>query len=58
LTIKEIKEELTKITNKNEFIKKISSVLGSNDHIARSLTLRMLGYMSNIVSDLPELHYK
>lgn len=56
--MKEVKGEIPKILNKNEFIKRISSVLGSNDPIARGITLKVLAIMSPIIIEKIELHIK
>jgi hypothetical protein len=44
-------KELPKILNKNELVKKFSSVLESNDSIAKSITLQILAKLSNIMTE-------
>lgn len=55
---KEVRDEFPKVLNKNELIKRIAGVLGSNDPIARALVLRMLAHMSEIIADRLDLHHK
>jgi integrator complex subunit 7 len=45
------------LKTKEIFLSRINSVLESNDPIARSLTIRLLGVLGQ-VSDSPELHYR
>lgn len=54
----EVRGEFDKVLNKNELTKRISSVLGSNDPIARALTLRTLAAMSDILSERIDLQHK
>lgn len=45
------------LKTKEIFLARINSILESNDPIARSLTIRLLGVLGQI-SDSPELHYR
>eukprot|EP01117_Protostelium_nocturnum_P008244 TRINITY_DN2943_c0_g2_i1.p1 TRINITY_DN2943_c0_g2~~TRINITY_DN2943_c0_g2_i1.p1 ORF type:complete len:859 (+),score=148.98 TRINITY_DN2943_c0_g2_i1:164-2740(+) len=56
---KEREEEKWKrgINNLDEIVKRINSVLMSNDPIARAITLRTLGKLSEIVGDRINIHH-
>ncbi|KAI9318475.1 hypothetical protein BX666DRAFT_1928362 [Dichotomocladium elegans] len=51
------KQHLTKVINVEETVRRVLPVLGSNDPIARSIALRILGCMSMIIADKIEIHY-
>ncbi|XP_074662713.1 integrator complex subunit 7-like [Tubulanus polymorphus] len=48
---------LDKIINVDEFIRRIFSVIHSNDAVARSLTLRTLGSMAAIIPERKNVHH-
>ncbi|KAI7905757.1 uncharacterized protein BX663DRAFT_529835 [Cokeromyces recurvatus] len=48
---------LAKVINVEETVRRILPVLGSNDPIARSITLRVLGCMSMIISEKLDVQY-
>ncbi|XP_057376792.1 integrator complex subunit 7-like [Daphnia carinata] len=50
-------KHLDKILNVDEFVKRIFTVIHSNDPIARSLALRTLGSMAIIISDRKSVHH-
>ncbi|KAI8384306.1 uncharacterized protein BYT42DRAFT_492775 [Radiomyces spectabilis] len=50
-------QHLAKVFNIEETVRRIMTVLGSNDPIARSITLRILGCMAKIVSEKLEVHH-
>ena len=50
------KRFLPQITNMDEFVKRISVVLHSNDPLARSLTLRLLGTLSSVIPERKHIH--
>ena len=49
--VQQSERHLDKITNVDEFVKRISSVLHSNDPVARALTLRLLGSVAVIIPE-------
>jgi len=48
---------LDKILNVDEFVKRIFSVILSNDPIARALTLRTLGSLCGLISEDKKVHH-
>ncbi|XP_053314662.1 integrator complex subunit 7 [Spea bombifrons] len=50
-------KHLEKILNVDEFVKRIFSVIHSNDPVARAITLRMLGSMASIIPDRKNAHH-
>lgn len=50
-------KHLEKITNVDEFVKRIFMVIHSNDPVARSLTLRALGSVSIIIPEQQQVHH-
>ncbi|KAI7870111.1 hypothetical protein BDF14DRAFT_1721510 [Spinellus fusiger] len=48
---------LAKVLNVEETVRRILSVLDSNDPVARSITLRILGCMSMIISEKLDVHF-
>jgi len=55
--VQQSERHLDKITNVDEFVKRVSTVLHSNDPVARALTLRMLGSMASIIPERKAAHY-
>ena len=55
--VKQSERHLDKITNVDEFIKRIFSVIHSNDPIARALTLRTLGAVASIIPERRQAHH-
>ncbi|KAJ8655967.1 hypothetical protein O0I10_008407 [Lichtheimia ornata] len=51
------KQHLNKVFNVEETVKRVMPVLGSNDPIARAITLRILGCMSMIIADKLDVHH-
>ncbi|CDS03704.1 hypothetical protein LRAMOSA01105 [Lichtheimia ramosa] len=51
------KQHLNKVLNVDETVKRVMPVLGSNDPIARAITLRILGCMSMIIADKLDVHH-
>lgn len=50
-------KHLEKITNVDEFVKRIFMVIHSNDPVARSLTLRTLGSVASIIPEQQQVHH-
>ncbi|XP_022912913.1 integrator complex subunit 7 [Onthophagus taurus] len=50
-------KHLDKISNVDEFVKRIFSVIHSNDPIARALTLRTLGAVAGIIPERQQVHH-
>uniref|UniRef100_A0A8D0HIC1 Integrator complex subunit 7 n=1 Tax=Sphenodon punctatus TaxID=8508 RepID=A0A8D0HIC1_SPHPU len=50
-------KHLEKILNVDEFVKRIFSVIHSNDPVARAITLRMLGSMASIIPERKNAHH-
>uniref|UniRef100_H3AI56 Integrator complex subunit 7 n=1 Tax=Latimeria chalumnae TaxID=7897 RepID=H3AI56_LATCH len=50
-------KHLEKILNVDEFVKRIFSVIHSNDPIARAITLRMLGSLASIIPERKNAHH-
>ncbi|KAI8887768.1 hypothetical protein K501DRAFT_241903 [Backusella circina FSU 941] len=48
---------LTKVINVEETVRRILAILGSNDPIARAITLRVLGCMSMIIAEKLDVQY-
>ena len=46
-----------KITNVDEFLRRIFAVIHSNDPVARALTLRTLGLIASIVPEKKQIHH-
>ncbi|XP_065832836.1 integrator complex subunit 7-like [Oscarella lobularis] len=55
--VQDSQAHLEKILNVDEFMKRIFSVIHSNDPIARSLTLRMFGSLAPIVAERKNVHH-
>ena len=49
---------LDKITNVDEFIKRVFAVMHSNDPVARALTLRTLGAVAVIIPERKQAHHR
>ncbi|RCH79334.1 Integrator complex subunit 7, partial [Rhizopus azygosporus] len=54
---KEASHHLEKVMNVDETVRRILPILGSNDPIARSLTLRVLGCMSSIIAEKLDVQF-
>uniref|UniRef100_A0A671VJP5 Integrator complex subunit 7 n=1 Tax=Sparus aurata TaxID=8175 RepID=A0A671VJP5_SPAAU len=50
-------KHLEKILNVDEFVKRVFSVIHSNDPVARSITLRMLGSLASIIPERKNAHH-
>lgn len=50
-------KHLDKISNVDEFIRRVYSVIYSNDPIARALTLRTLGAVAGIIKERAQVHH-
>ncbi|XP_050807748.1 integrator complex subunit 7 isoform X3 [Gopherus flavomarginatus] len=50
-------KHLEKILNVDEFVKRVFSVIHSNDPVARAITLRMLGSMASIIPERKNAHH-
>lgn len=50
-------KHLDKILNVDEFVRRIFSVVHSNDPVARALTLRTLGSIATIIQDRKNVHH-
>ncbi|XP_004028409.2 integrator complex subunit 7 isoform X2 [Gorilla gorilla gorilla] len=50
-------KHLEKILNVDEFVKRIFSVIHSNDPVARAITLRMLGSLASIIPERKNAHH-
>uniref|UniRef100_A0A8V5FSU3 Integrator complex subunit 7 N-terminal domain-containing protein n=1 Tax=Melopsittacus undulatus TaxID=13146 RepID=A0A8V5FSU3_MELUD len=48
---------LKKILNVDEFVKRVFSVIHSNDPVARAITLRMLGSMASVIPERKNAHH-
>ncbi|XP_074598658.1 integrator complex subunit 7 [Brevipalpus obovatus] len=55
--IQESEKHLDKIINLDEFVRRLFSVTYSNDPIARSTTLRVLGSVSCIIAERKNIHH-
>lgn len=50
-------QQLRKVVNIEEVVKRVFVVLQSNDPIARVLTLRLLGAMAHIIAERSDVHH-
>ncbi|KAJ3606218.1 hypothetical protein NHX12_025738 [Muraenolepis orangiensis] len=50
-------KHLEKILNVDEFVKRVFSVIHSNDPVARAITLRMLGSLASVIPDRKNAHH-
>lgn len=50
-------KHLDKISNVDEFVRRVFSVTYSNDPIARALTLRTLGAVAGIIPERQQVHH-
>uniref|UniRef100_A0A8C6TRW9 Integrator complex subunit 7 n=1 Tax=Neogobius melanostomus TaxID=47308 RepID=A0A8C6TRW9_9GOBI len=50
-------KHLEKILNVDEFLKRVFSVIHSNDPVARAITLRMLGSLASIIPERKNAHH-
>lgn len=50
-------KHLDKISNVDEFVRRVYSVIHSNDPIARALTLRTLGAVASIIAERAQVHH-
>lgn len=50
-------KHLDKISNVDEFVRRVFSVIYSNDPIARALTLRTLGAVAGIIPERQQVHH-
>lgn len=50
-------KHLDKISNVDEFVRRVFSVIHSNDPIARALTLRTLGAVAGIIPERQQVHH-
>ncbi|XP_054272876.1 integrator complex subunit 7-like [Macrosteles quadrilineatus] len=50
-------KHLDKILNIDEFVRRVFSVIHSNDPVARALTLRTLGSVANIIPERQQVHH-
>ncbi|XP_077996491.1 integrator complex subunit 7-like [Glandiceps talaboti] len=50
-------KQLDKILNKDEFVRRIFTVIHSNDPVARAITLRVLGSIAAIIADRKNVHH-
>lgn len=55
--IQQSDKHLDKILNVDEFLKRIYSVIHSNDPVARAITVRVLGSIACIVSERKNVHH-
>lgn len=55
--VEQSQKHLDKISNADEFVKRITSVSYCNDPVARALTLRMLGSIASITADRKDIHH-
>ncbi|XP_030637805.1 integrator complex subunit 7 [Chanos chanos] len=53
----ESEKHLEKILNVDEFVKRVFSVIHSNDPVARAITLRMLGSLASIIPERKNAHH-
>ena len=49
---------LDKVTSVDEFLRRIITVINSNDPVARALTLRVLGAIAEIIAERKSVHHK
>lgn len=50
-------KHLDKISNIDEFVRRIYSVIHSNDPIARAVTLRIFGAVASIIPERQQIHH-
>lgn len=50
-------KHLDKISNVDEFVRRVYSVIHSNDPIARALTLRTLGAVAGMIPERQQVHH-
>lgn len=50
-------KHLEKILNVDEFVKRIFTVMHTNDPVARALTLRTLGAVSGVIPEKQQVHH-
>ncbi|XP_075725547.1 integrator complex subunit 7 [Rhipicephalus microplus] len=55
--VQQSERHLDKVLNIDEFVRRIFSVMYSNDPVARALTLRTLGSIAAIVAERKDLHH-
>lgn len=55
--VRQSERHLDKITNVDEFVKRIFAVIHSNDPVARALTLRTLGAIASIIPERKQVHH-
>ena len=55
--VRQSERHLDKITNVDEFVKRVFAVIHSNDPIARALTLRTLGAVAPIIPERKQVHH-
>ena len=55
--VRQSERHLDKITNVDEFIKRVFAVIHSNDPVARALTLRTLGAVAAIIPERKQVHH-
>lgn len=55
--VQQSERHLDKITNVDEFLRRIFAVIHSNDPVARALTLRTLGAVAGIVPEKKQIHH-
>ncbi len=54
--VRQSDKHLDKITNVDEFVKRIFAVIHSNDPVARALTLKMLGAVASVIPERRQAH--
>eukprot|EP01102_Stenamoeba_stenopodia_P014796 TRINITY_DN4961_c0_g1_i2.p1 TRINITY_DN4961_c0_g1~~TRINITY_DN4961_c0_g1_i2.p1 ORF type:complete len:680 (+),score=113.55 TRINITY_DN4961_c0_g1_i2:115-2154(+) len=57
LALQQCEMHLNKIINVEEILRRIASVLQSNDPLARAITLRVLGSMASFVAERQNIHH-
>ncbi|XP_006818833.1 integrator complex subunit 7-like [Saccoglossus kowalevskii] len=55
--VQQSQKQLDKILNKDEFLRRIFTVIHSNDPVARAITLRVLGSVAVIIQERKNVHY-
>ena len=55
--VRQSERHLDKITNVDEFIKRVFAVIHSNDPVARALTLRTLGAVASVIPERKQVHH-
>ncbi|XP_068683543.1 integrator complex subunit 7-like isoform X2 [Montipora foliosa] len=56
--IEQSEKHLEKVLNVDEFLKRIYSVIHSNDPVARAITVRVLGSVACLVSERKNVHHR